>query len=217
MEQLLKVEQHVFYFAYDLPNYIKLIGDLAIDTETTGLKIKRDRLCLVQIMDSTSNVYLVHFPTPYYECPNLKKILLDDTKNKIFHFARFDLGFLQYHLNINIKNIFCTKLASRLVRTYTEQHSLKDICLDLLNIKLIKEQQCSYWGKDNLSKEQENYAITDVKYLHALKAVLVSMLKRENRLEIAEDCFNFIPQRAKLDILGWTDDIFAHRSSFKRS
>ena len=198
-------------FNNDLPANLRITGDLAIDTETMGLNIKRDRLCLVQISNGGSDSYLIKFDQGNYAAPNLKKLLNDPKSIKIFHFARFDLASIQHYLDVKINNIFCTKIASRLVRTYTDYHGLKDLCRELLGVHISKQQQSSYWGNATISKEQEDYAAGDVLYLHKLRDALTEMLKRENRLELAQEIFKFLPTRVSLDLLGWGDvDIFSH-------
>lgn len=176
-----------------------------------GLNVTRDRLCLVQISDGYGDAHLVHFPTTNYSCPNLRQVLSDPKRQKIFHFARFDLAMIECYLGLSLENVYCTKIASRLARTYTEHHGLKDLCSELLDIKINKQQQCSDWGAAKLSDEQIAYAASDVLHLHKLRNDLNQRLTRENRMEIAEKCFTFLPARASLDILGWPEfDIFAH-------
>ncbi|BBJ31563.1 3'-5' exonuclease [Rickettsia asiatica] len=195
----------------DLPNNFELEGDLAIDTETMGLNLHRDKLCLLQFSNGNGEAHLVHFTNQDYTAPNLKALLLDKTRYKIFHFARFDLASIKKYLSIDLENIFCTKISSKLVRTYTDSHGLKDLCRELLNINISKQQQSSYWGADNLSSEQKEYAAKDVLYLHQLKDILQKMLLQENRYELAQDIFRFLPTRANLDLLGWNEiDIFMH-------
>ncbi|MFP3120296.1 ribonuclease D [Rickettsia sp. R2] len=195
----------------DLPNNFELEGDLAIDTETMGLNLHRDKLCLLQFSNGNGEAHLVHFTTQDYTAPNVKALLLDKTRCKIFHFARFDLASIKKYLNIDLENIFCTKISSKLVRTYTDSHGLKDLCRELLNINISKQQQSSYWGADNLSSEQKEYAAKDVLYLHQLKDILQKMLLKENRYELAQDIFRFLPIRANLDLIGWNEiDIFMH-------
>ncbi|AFC71274.1 ribonuclease D [Rickettsia australis] len=195
----------------DLPNNFELEGDIAIDTETMGLNLHRDKLCLLQFSNGNGEAHLVHFVNQDYTAPNLKALLLDKTRCKIFHFARFDLASIKKYLSIDLENIFCTKISSKLVRTYTDSHGLKDLCRELLNINISKQQQSSYWGTDNLSSEQKEYAAKDVLYLHQLKDMLQKMLLRENRLELAHDIFRFLPTRANLDLIGWNEiDIFMH-------
>lgn len=186
-------------------------GDIAIDTETMGLDLNRDRLCLLQISNGDGEAYLVQFSKDNYDAPNLKNLLLDKNREKIFHFARFDLAVIKKHLEIELSNIFCTKIASILVRTYTEHHGLKDLCKELLGINISKQQQSSYWGTLQLSEEQKEYAAKDVIYLHSLKEILTSMLMAENRNDIAYKLFDFLPTRANLDLMGWNEiDIFSH-------
>lgn len=186
-------------------------GDIAIDTETMGLDLNRDRLCLLQISNGDGEAYLVQFSKDNYDAPNLKNLLLDKNREKIFHFARFDLAVIKKHLEIELSNIFCTKIASILVRTYTEHHGLKDLCKELLGINISKQQQSSYWGTFQLSEEQKEYAAKDVIYLHSLKEILTSMLMAENRNDIAYKLFDFLPTRANLDLMGWNEiDIFSH-------
>ncbi|WP_017443044.1 ribonuclease D [Rickettsia gravesii] len=195
----------------DLPNHFELEGDLAIDTETMGLNLHRDKLCLLQFSNGNGEAHLVHFTNQDYTAPNLKALLLDKTRCKIFHFARFDLASIKKYLSIDLENIFCTKISSKLVRTYTDSHGLKDLCRELLNINISKQQQSSYWGADNLSSEQKEYAAKDVLYLHQLKDILQKMLLKENRYELAQDIFRFLPTRANLDLTGWNEiDIFMH-------
>ncbi|ABV76193.1 MULTISPECIES: ribonuclease D [Rickettsia] len=195
----------------DLPNNFTLEGDLAIDTETMGLNLHRDKLCLLQFSNGNGEAHLVHFTNQDYTAPNVKALLLDKTRCKIFHFARFDLASIKKYLSIDLENIFCTKISSKLVRTYTDSHGLKDLCRELLNINISKQQQSSYWGADNLSSEQKEYAAKDVLYLHQLKDILQKMLLKENRYELAQDIFRFLPIRANLDLIGWNEiDIFMH-------
>ncbi len=200
-------------FHNDLPADIKIKGDIAVDTETMGLNIKRDRLCLVQIADEDGAIFLIKFDQGVKEAPYLNKVLSDSTRQKIFHFARFDVANLYYNLGISVNNIFCTKIASKLVRTYTEMHGLKDLCKEFLNVQISKQQQCSYWGRDELTKEQQTYAANDVIYLHDLRHELMKMLKREGRMNLAQSCFDFILARSILDVSGWDEiDIFAYAS-----
>ncbi|MFY9590108.1 ribonuclease D [Rickettsia endosymbiont of Halotydeus destructor] len=198
-------------YQHDLPDDFHLEGDLAIDTETMGLNLHRDNLCLLQLSNGNGDAHLINFINKNYAAPNLKKLLLDKNRCKIFHFARFDLAAIKKYLQIDLENIFCTKISSKLVRTYTESHGLKDLCRELLSLQLSKQQQSSYWGAEQLSNEQKEYAAKDVLYLHQLRDILQKMLIAENRLEIAKNIFNFLPTRANLDLLGWSEiDIFAH-------
>lgn len=200
-----------FLYKNDLPNNINFTNSIAIDTETMGLNIGRDRLCLIQISSGDGNAHIVKFDKDNYQAPNLKKILSNDNILKIFHFARFDLATIKFYLNIDIKNIYCTKIASRLVRTYTDSHGLKSICEELLGIEISKKQQSSDWGNDEISDKQIDYASSDVLHLHALKNKLDKMLIRENRLEIFNDCIKFLPHRVHLDLNGFSNlDIFSH-------
>jgi ribonuclease D len=199
----------------DLPDGIDLGNSVAIDTETMGLNPHRDRLCLVQLSAGDGNCHLVRIPpTPrgtLVAAPNLKRLLTDARVIKLFHFARFDIAALKNALGVMAQPIYCTKTASRLVRTFTDRHGLKDLCKDLLGIELKKEQQTSDWGAPDLNQEQLRYAATDVVHLHALKAKLDEMLAREGRTSLAQACFDFLPARAELDLAGWAEvDIFAH-------
>jgi len=187
-------------------------GPIAVDTEAMGLVPGRDRLCLVQLSDGGGDEHLVRFPNGSgYEAPNLKALLSDPQRLKLYHFARFDVGILQSYLGIVAAPLYCTRTASRLVRTYTDRHGLKDLVKELLNIDVSKQQQTSDWGADELSEAQRDYAASDVRYLHALKQKLDERLEREGRVALAQACFDFLPTRALLDIAGWPDqDIFAH-------
>ncbi len=200
-----------FLHKNDLPANIKFSGSIALDSETMGLNIIRDRLCVVQISDGNGDAHLVKFDGKNYEAPNLRKILSDDSILKIFHFARFDLAALQHYLKVEIKNIYCTKLASKMVRTYTDAHGLKALCDEILGIDLSKKQQTSDWGNNEINEKQIDYAASDVLHLHKLKLHLDLMLAREGRMDIFNECMKFLPTRAKLDILGFSvGDIFAH-------
>ncbi len=186
-------------------------ASVAIDSETMGLRPGRDPLCLVQLSAGDGNAHLVQFRRPVYDAPNLKRLLTDPDVLKIFHFARFDLAMLKLHLGVATAPIYCTKIASKLARTYTDRHGLKDLTRDLLGIDISKTQQSSDWGAAQLSPEQQAYAAADVLNLHALKARLDEMLVREGRMDLARACFDFLPHRAALDVAGWEDvDIFAH-------
>ncbi len=188
-----------------------LSGDIAVDTEAMGLNNKRDRLCLVQVSDGNGDAHLVQFESGKYNAPNLVKLLTDSKRTKIFHFARFDLSIMQQYLGISLSPVYCTRTASRLVRTYTDKHGYKDICRELLGIDVSKQQQSSYWGAKTLTAEQVEYAASDVLHLHKLKNRLDEMLAREGRTELAKATFDFLPYRAKLDVAGWeNEDIFAH-------
>jgi len=184
---------------------------IAIDTETLGLKPARDKLCLVQISVGDGSAHLVQVDRATYDAPRLKAVLADAAVTKIFHFARFDVAVLKAYLGVETTNIYCTKIASRLVRTYTDRHGLKDLVKELLGIELDKQQQSSDWGAHMLSEQQKKYAATDVIYLHELKARLDQMLEREGRTALAKSCFEFLPTRAALDLAGWAEeDVFAH-------
>jgi ribonuclease D len=195
----------------DLPDRLDLGGTVAVDCETMGLNPTRDRLCLVQLSAGDGRCHLVQFEPDVYDAPNLKRLLAAPDVLKIFHFARFDLAVLRRQVGVVCEPVYCTKVASRLCRTYTDRHGLKDLCKDLLGIDLSKQQQTSDWGAEELRPEQLAYAATDVLHLHELRERLDAMLLREGRREIAEACFRFLPWRADLDLLGWDDpDLFAH-------
>ena len=201
----------IHLYENDLPDSLQLEGDLAIDSETMGLNINRDRLCLIQISTGNGDAHLVQFKDGKFDCPNLKKLLSDTKTEKIFHFARFDIATIKHNLDIDCFPIFCTKIASRLCRTYTEKHGLRNVVKELLDIDLDKQQQSSDWGADTISEQQQLYAANDVLYLHELRDILKARLIRENRMDLAQSCFDFLPSRATLDLEGWPDtDIFAH-------
>lgn len=195
----------------DLPEGL-LFGDaVAIDTEAMGLNPHRDRLCLAQLSRGDGDAHLVQFAAGCYDAPNLKRLLADPGIVKLFHFARFDVAILYHYLGVMAYPLYCTKIASRLVRTFTDRHGLRDLCKDLLGVDLKKEQQSSDWGAAVLSEEQLRYAASDVLHLHALRTRLDEMLAREGRSELAQSCFDFLPARAVLDLEGWPEqDIFAH-------
>ncbi|MGC0371536.1 MAG: hypothetical protein DGJ47_000225 [Rickettsiaceae bacterium] len=198
-------------FKNDLPDDFEIHGDLAIDTETMGLNLDRDRLCVLQFSNGDGNAYLIQFTENNYKAPNLKKLLSDPKRIKIFHYARFDVAVIEKHLGISMENIFCTKIASKLSRTYTDYHGLKELCRELLGINLSKQQQSSNWSEEELSTDQKEYAAKDVVYLHLLKDKLIQMLEKSGRYKIAKQSFDFLPIRAKLDLIGWNNlDIFAH-------
>jgi ribonuclease D len=195
----------------DLPDGLDLGPLVAIDSETLGLNPNRDRLCLVQLSSGDGTAHLVQFTDRRYDAPNLKKMLNDRSVTKIFHYARFDVAVLRRYLGVMTAPIYCTKIASKLVRTYTDKHGLKDLVRELLNVDLSKEQQSSDWGAPELTEKQLAYAANDVAYLHRLKDALDTMLAREGRAEIAKACFSFLPARAELDLAGWSEvDIFSH-------
>ena len=187
-------------------------GPVAVDTETMGLITPRDRLCVVQISDGQGDEHLVRFrPDSDYAAPNLKAVLADPARLKLFHFARFDLAAIEHYLGVQATPVFCTKIASKLTRTYTDRHGLKELVRELLGKEISKQQQSSDWGGAELSDAQREYAASDVRYLHAMHAIFVERLAREHRTEIAQACFDFLPMRARLDLAGWPDsDIFSH-------
>ena len=197
----------------DLPAEVKFAdGPIAVDTEAMGLNPHRDRLCLVQLSDGEGDEHLVRFRQGSdYAAPNLKALLGDSRRLKLYHFARFDIGIMQAYLGIMAAPLYCTRTASRLIRTYTDRHGLKELVKELLCIDLSKQQQTSDWGADELSDAQRDYAASDVRYLHQLKDKLDERLAREGRTELAKACFDFLPTRARLDLAGWPEqDIFAH-------
>jgi ribonuclease D len=195
----------------DLPDGVLTVGSIAIDTETLGLLPQRDRLCLAQLSNGDGHVHLVRFRPGVFAAPNLSRLLTNPAQLKIFHFGRFDIAVLKHSLGVVTGPVYCTKIASKLVRTYTDRHGLKDILKELLEVDISKQQQSSDWGAETLSEAQKNYAASDVLYLHALKAKLDERLIREGRVDLAQACFDFLPHRALLDLAGWADsDIFAH-------
>ncbi len=178
-----------------------------------GLQFHRDRLCVIQMSNGDGDAVLVQFDGNDYSAPNLKKLLLDEERGMIFHYARFDLAVIKKYLEIDLQNVFCTKIASKLVRTYTDYHGLKDLCKELMGINISKQQQSSYWGAAELTSEQKEYAAKDVVYLHSLRATLIQRLIDSDRSELANKIFKFLPVRAELDLIGWNDkDIFSHSS-----
>ena len=195
----------------DLPDLSRYTDSVAIDTETMGLHPHRDRLCVVQMSNGDGSADVVQIPKDHTDAPNLKALLANPKIMKIFHFARFDLAALYHAFGVMPQPVYCTKIASRLTRTYTDRHGLKDLVREVLNIDLSKQQQSSDWGSQALSEAQLSYAASDVLHLHALRERLDTMLAREGRTELAQACFGFLPTRAKLDLDGWdTEDIFAH-------
>ena len=195
----------------DLPADFNAGSSIAIDTETLGLKPGRDKLCLVQISTGDGNAVLVQIDRDTFAAPNLKTLLANPAVTKIFHFARFDVAVLKHYLGVDTYPLYCTKIASKLVRTYTDRHGLKDLIKELLGVELNKQQQSSDWGAHVLSEAQKQYAALDVVYLHEVKARLDQMLEREGRVSVAKACFDFIPTRAALDLGGWAEeDIFSH-------
>ncbi len=195
----------------DLPEGLNFGSSVAVDTETLGLIPRRDKLCLVQLSSGDGNAHLVQLERTAYDCPNLKALMVNPAVTKIFHFARFDVATIKHYLGIGTAPVYCTKIASKLTRTYTDKHGLKDLIKELLGIELNKQQQSSDWGAHILSDAQKQYAAQDVIYLHELRARLDQMLEREERSEIATACFNFVAVRADLDLGGWSEeDVFAH-------
>ncbi|OEY86748.1 3'-5' exonuclease [Wolbachia pipientis] len=206
----------IFLYKGDLPDSLLFdnVNAIAVDTEAMGLLHNRgrDRLCLVQLSTGDGNAYLVQLKNNYQQAVNLKRILQNENVTKIFHFARFDMSIIYYYLEVLTVPCYCTKIASRLVRTYTDNHSLQGLCSELLNTKLNKQQQCSDWGNEDLTERQKRYAASDVLYLHEIKKKLDFMLERENRKGLAQECFKFLPTRIKLDLMGWEDvDIFNYQ------
>ncbi|MEQ9143069.1 MAG: ribonuclease D [Parvibaculaceae bacterium] len=201
----------IFLHKGDLPDNITFTGSVAVDSETLGLQIQRDKLCLVQLSSGDGTAHIVQLDRSRYDAPNLRALLADQSVLKIFHYARFDVAVMQQYLGVVTTPIYCTKIASKLVRTYTDRHGLKDLCRELAGVEISKQQQSSDWGADELSEAQLSYAASDVLHLHKLKTVLDGMLQREGRLEIAKACFAFLPVRASLDLAGWAEeDIFSH-------
>jgi ribonuclease D len=201
----------IHLYQNDLPAHIAFGDAVAIDSETMGLNLVRDRLCLVQLSAGDGDCHLVQFAEGDFDAPNLKRLLTDPQVTKIFHYARFDLAMLERHLGVETAPVYCTKTASKLVRTYTDKHGLKDLCKELLGVELSKQQQSSDWGAAELSENQMNYAAADVLYLHELRRNLDGLLAREGRSTLARQIFDFLPVRARLDLMGWGEvDIFAH-------
>jgi ribonuclease D len=195
----------------DLPDDLDLGPVVAIDTETMGLNPHRDRLCLAQLSAGDGNAHLVKFSPGNFDAPNLARLLADPVVVKLFHFGRFDIAVMRRYLGVTSTPVYCTKIASKLVRTYTDRHGLKDLCRELIGVDISKEQQSSDWGAETLTEQQMAYAASDVLHLHALKNRLDEMLAREGRSALAQDCFDFLPTRAVLDLAGWPEvDIFAH-------
>jgi ribonuclease D len=202
----------VHFHEEDLPDGVLAPGPVAVDTETMGLVTPRDRLCVVQIADGQGDEHLVRFARDSrYDAPNLKAVLADPARLKIYHFARFDLAAIEHYLGVVAAPVFCTKIASKMTRTYTDRHGLKNLVNELLGEDISKQQQSSDWGAPELSEAQRDYAASDVRFLHRLHDVFVQRLLREGRMELAQACFAFLPARARLDIAGWADkDIFSH-------
>ena len=202
----------VHFHEEDLPAGVLAPGPVAVDTETMGLVTPRDRLCLVQISDGQGDEHLVRFANgSRYDAPNLKAVLADPARLKLFHFARFDLAAIEHYLGVTAAPVFCTKIASKLTRTYTDRHGLKNLVNELLGLDISKQQQSSDWGAPELNEAQRDYAASDVRFLHRLRDVLSERLEREGRMPLAQACFDFLPARARLDLAGWGDhDIFSH-------
>lgn len=200
-----------FLYKNDIPAGLDFGNSVAIDTETMGLKTTRDRLCVMQLSSGDGNAHLVQFDGQDYCAPNLKKLLSNEKVLKIFHFARFDICAIKYYLGVSLKNVYCTKIASKLVRTYTDAHGLKSLCSEFLSVELSKKQQSSDWGNIEISKDQIKYAAQDVLYLHQLMERLNMMIERESRGEIFKKCLEFLPVRCELDLIGFPNmDIFSH-------
>jgi ribonuclease D len=204
----------VHFHEEDLPEGVLAPGPVAVDTETMGLITPRDRLCVVQIADGRGDEHLVRFANgSSYAAPNLKAVLADPARVKIYHFARFDLAAIEYYLGVVAAPVFCTKIASKLTRTYTDRHGLKDLVRELLGLEISKQQQSSDWGAPEINEAQREYAASDVRFLHRMMEVFETRLEREGRSGLARACFEFLPTRAKLDLAGWADrDIFSHDS-----
>jgi len=185
-----------------LPEGLNLGNCIAVDTEAMGLNNLRDRLCVVQISAGDGDAHVVHFPKAEYNAPNLKKILADENIRKLYHFARFDVAIIEQYLGVRAAPLYCTRTASRLVRTFTDKHGLKELCKDLLGVDISKQQQSSYWGAETLTNEQVDYAASDVLYLHRIKEKLDVMLERENRVILAQELMDCIPARSSLDLAG---------------
>ena len=202
----------VHFHEEDLPAGVLAPGPVAVDTETMGLHTHRDRLCLVQISDGGGDEHLVRFaPDSTYAAPNLRAVLGDPARLKLYHFARFDLAAIRHYLGVTAAPVYCTKIASRLIRTYTDRHGLKELVRELCGQDVSKQQQSSDWGAPELSDAQRDYAASDVRFLHAMKVKLDERLVREGRMALAQACFDFLPARAELDLAGWPEvDIFAH-------
>jgi ribonuclease D len=194
----------------DLPDGLDLGPEVAVDSETMGLRYRRDPLCVVQLSSGDGDAHVVRLGRPAYDCPNLKRLMADRDVLKIFHFGRFDIAMVELHLGVETGPVYCTKIASKLARTYTDRHGLKDVARELAGIDLSKAQQSSDWGAAELSPAQLEYAASDVLHLHVIKQRLDEMLLREGRAAIAKACFDFLPVRARLDLIGFEDDVFAH-------
>jgi ribonuclease D len=201
----------VYLHEGDLPAGLDLGPEVAVDSETMGLRFRRDPLCVVQLSAGDGDAHVLRLNRPAYDCPNLKRLMADPAVLKIFHFGRFDIGMVELHLGVETRPVYCTKIASKLARTYTDRHGLKDVARELAGIDLSKAQQSSDWGAAELSQAQLEYAASDVLHLHVIRQRLNEMLVREGRMEIAQACFDFLPVRSRLDLMGWDEiDIFAH-------
>jgi ribonuclease D len=200
----------VYLHEGDLPDGLDLGPEVAVDSETMGLRYRRDPLCVVQLSSGDGDAHVVRLGRPTYDCPNLKRLLADRGVLKIFHFGRFDIAMVELHLGVETGPVYCTKIASKLARTYTDRHGLKDVARELAGIDLSKAQQSSDWGAAELSPAQLEYAASDVLHLHVIRQRLDEMLEREGRTVIARACFDFLPVRARLDLIGFEDDVFAH-------
>lgn len=201
----------IHVYQNDLPDGLDFGSAVAVDTEAMGLDPHRDRLCLVQLSAGDGDAHLVQFRDRDYTAPRLRALMADAAVEKIFHYARFDVAILKYYLNVECAPIYCTKIVSKLCRTYTDRHGLRELCREILGVELNKQQQSSDWGADTLTEEQLAYAANDVLYLHRLRDALTARLQREKRTEIAQACFRFLPARCALDLAGWGEtDIFAH-------
>ena len=201
----------VYLHENDLPRDVFAPGAIAVDTETMGLNPHRDRLCLIQLADGGGDEHLVRFSGGNFAAPVLKSVLTDASRLKIYHFARFDLAVIKAYLGVDAGPVFCTKIASKLIRTYTDRHGLKDVLRETIGVDVSKAQQSSDWGADVLSEAQKDYAASDVRFLHRAQAVLAQRLAREGRTEMAQAAFDYLPHRARLDLAGWAErDIFSH-------
>ncbi len=201
----------IYFYKHDIPDNLKHDGDIAIDTETMGLKPQRDPLCVLQFSFGDGDAHIVQLDRNGYDAPNLKRLLTDNKGDKLFHFARFDVAIIKKYLGLTLDPVYCTRSASKLVRTYTDRHGLRECCRELLGVELNKQQQSSYWGAEELSEAQREYAANDVLYLHALKEEFDHRLAREGRTELARNVFNAIHVIADLDLAGWrNEDFFSH-------
>ena len=201
----------IYFHEGDLPDSVRFSGSVAVDTETMGLELRRDRLCLIQLGDGKGNCHIVRFKKGQYDAPNIKALLTDPSVLKIFQYARFDVAALYVYLGVLCAPVYCTKIASKIARTNAPSHSLKALCQSLLDVELEKEQQCSDWGAETLNEEQLKYAANDVLYLHALKEKLDGLLEREGRAPYARACFDFLPHVAEMDAAGFNcEDVFTH-------